>query len=114
MNNREQRWSKLILGSGTYNTCSGILLPSLNGYFGTLSIQGASQEQTIISQSCAITNAVIYHADAINGDLGRLLLRDFRVNANQNAPSCMDIFGASTSRRSRTSIARERMAPITS
>ncbi len=90
--------AKLILGSGTYNTCSGILLPSLNGYFGTLSIQGASQEQTIISQSCAITNAVIYHADAINGDLGRLLLRDFRVNANQNAPSCMDIFGVNESK----------------
>ncbi len=84
--------AKLVLGSGTYNTCSGILLPSLNGYFGTLSIQGASQEQTIISQSCSITNAVIYHADAINGNLSRLLLRDFRVNANQNAPSCMDIF----------------------
>ncbi len=90
--------AKLVLGSGTYNTCSGILLPSLNGYFGTLSIQGASQEQTIISQSCAITNAVIYHADAINGDLSRLLLRDFRVNANQNAPSCMDIFGVNESK----------------
>ena len=90
--------AKLILGSGTYTTCSGILLPSLNGYFGTLSIQGASQEQTIISQICAITNAVIYHADAINGNLGRLLLRDFRVNANQNAPSCMDIFGVNESK----------------
>ena len=90
--------AKLVLGSGTYNTCSGILLPSLNGYFGTLSIQGASQEQTIISQSCAITNAVIYHADAINGNLSRLLLRDFRVNANQNAPSCMDIFGVNESK----------------
>jgi hypothetical protein len=90
--------AKLVLGAGTYNTCSGILLPSLNGYFGTLSIQGASQEQTIISQSCAIANAVIYHADAINGSLGRLLLRDFRVNANQNAPSCMDIFGVNESK----------------
>ena len=90
--------AKLVLGSGTYNTCSGILLPSLNGYFGTLSIQGASQEQTIISQSCAITNAVIYHADAVNGNLSRLLLRDFRVNANQNAPSCMDIFGVNESK----------------
>jgi hypothetical protein len=90
--------AKLVLGSGTYNTCSGILLPSLNGYFGTLSIQGASQEQTIISQSCAITNAVIYHGDAINGNLSRLLLRDFRVNANQNAPSCMDIFGVNESK----------------
>jgi hypothetical protein len=90
--------AKLVLGSGTYSTCSGILLPSLNGYFGTLSIQGASQEQTIISQSCAITNAVIYHADAVNGDLSRLLLRDFRVNANQNSPSCMDIFGVNESK----------------
>jgi hypothetical protein len=90
--------AKLILGSGTYTTCSGILLPSLNGYFGTLSIQGASQEQTIISQTCAITNAVIHHADAINGNLGRVLLRDFRVNANQNAPSCMDIFGVNESK----------------
>jgi hypothetical protein len=90
--------AKLVLGSATYNTCSGVLLPSLSGYFGTLSIQGASQEQTIISQSCAITNAVIYHADAINGNLSRLLLRDFRVNANQNAPSCMDIFGVNESK----------------
>ena len=90
--------AKLVLGSGTYNTCSGILLPSLNGYFGTLSIQGASQEQTIISQTCAITNAVLYHADAVNGNLSRLLLRDFRVNANQNAPSCMDIFGVNESK----------------
>jgi hypothetical protein len=90
--------AKLVLGSGTYSTCSGILLPSLNGYFGTLSIQGASQEQTIISQSCPITNAVIYHADAVNGNLSRLLLRDFRINANQNAPSCMDIFGVNESK----------------
>ncbi len=90
--------AKLILGSGTYSTCSGILLPSLNGYFGTLSIQGASQEQTIISQSCPNTNPVIYHADAVNGSLSRLLLRDFRVNANQNAPSCMDIFGVNESK----------------
>ena len=90
--------AKLILGSGTYNSCSGILLPSLNGYFGTLSIQGASQEQTIISQTCSITNAVIYHADAVNGNLSRLLLRDFRVNANRNAPSCMDIFGVNESK----------------
>jgi hypothetical protein len=90
--------AKLVLGSGTYYTCSGILLPSLNGYFGTLSIQGASQEQTIISQSCTITNAVIYHADAINGNLSRLLLRDFRINANQKAPSCMDIFGVNESK----------------
>jgi hypothetical protein len=90
--------AKLVLGAGTYPTCSGILLPSLNGYFGTLSIQGASQEQTIISQSCAITNPVIYHADAVNGALSRVLLRDFRVNANQNAPSCMDIFGVNESK----------------
>jgi hypothetical protein len=90
--------AKLVLGSGTYSTCTGILLPSLNGYFGTLSIQGASQEQTIISQSCAISNAVIYHADAVNGSLSRLLLRDFRVNANQKAPSCMDIFGVNESK----------------
>jgi len=90
--------AKLMLGSGTYTTCAGILLPSLNGYFGTLSIQGASQEQTIISQSCTTTNAVVYHADAINGSLGRLLLRDFRINANQKAPSCMDIFGVNESK----------------
>jgi hypothetical protein len=90
--------AKLVLGSGTYNTCSGIVLPSLNGYFGTLSIQGASQEQTILLQSCAITKAVIYHADAVNGSLSRLLLRDFRVNANGNAPSCMDIFGVNESK----------------
>jgi hypothetical protein len=90
--------AKLVLGAGTYNTCSGILLPSLNGYFGTLSIQGASQEQTIISQSCAIANPVIYHADAVNGSLSRVLLRDFRINANQKAPSCMDIFGVNESK----------------
>jgi hypothetical protein len=90
--------AKLILGSGTYTTCAGILLPSLNGYFGTLSIQGASQEQTIISQTCPIANAVVYHADAVNGSLSRLLLRDFRINANQNAPSCMDIFGVNESK----------------
>jgi hypothetical protein len=90
--------AKLVLGSGTYPTCSGILLPSLNGYFGSLSIQGASQEQTIISQSCAIANPVIYHADAVNGSLSRVLLRDFRINANQNAPSCMDIFGVNESK----------------
>ena len=90
--------AKLVLGSGSYNTCTGILLPSLNGYFGTLSIQGASQEQTIISQSCPITNPVIYHADAVNGNLSRVLLRDFRVNANKNAPSCMDIFGVNESK----------------
>ena len=90
--------AKLVLGSGTYVTCSGIVLPSLNGYFGSLSIQGASQEQTIISQSCAIANPVIYHADAVNGSLSRVLLRDFRINANQNAPSCMDIFGVNESK----------------
>ena len=90
--------AKLVLGSGTYYTCTGVMLPSLNGYFGTLSIQGASQEQTIISQSCTIANAVVYHADALNGNLSRLLLRDFRINANQKAPSCMDIFGVNESK----------------
>ncbi|WP_161557453.1 glycosyl hydrolase family 28-related protein [Acidisarcina polymorpha] len=90
--------AKLVLGPGIYATCSGLILPSLNGYFGSLSIQGASQEQTIISQTCTIANAVIYHADAINGNLSRLLLRDFRVNANQKAPSCMDIFGVNESK----------------
>lgn len=90
--------AKLVLGSGTYSTCTGITLPSLNGYFGTLSIQGASQEQSIISQSCAIANPVIYHADAVNGNLSRVLLRDFRINANGNAPSCMDIYGVNESK----------------
>ncbi len=41
---------------------------------------------------------MIYHADAVNGSLSRLLLRDFRVNANGNAPSCMDIFGVNESK----------------
>lgn len=83
----------LVLGAGTYNTCAGVAMYENSSNYFTLSILGAGQEQSIISQSCSLASGkyVLSHGD--NAGLGRALLINFRINANNNADGCMKLFG---------------------
>ena len=95
----------LMLGNGVYQTRVGITLPSEASGVG-MSIEGRSTATpgfgkgsnsspgTLISLIAPINTAVIYQPSAVNRNYPSISIRSISINAGNNAPSCMDIFGA--------------------
>jgi len=98
----------LVLGEGIYRTKVGITLPSDASAVG-LSIEGRSTSTpgfgrgsttspgTLISLIAPIDTAVIYQPPAVQNHYPSIFIRGIAINAGNNAPSCMDIFGAAQS-----------------
>jgi hypothetical protein len=95
----------LVLGEGIYRTKVGITLPNDVSGVG-LSLEGRSTSTpgygkgttsspgTLISLVAPIGTAVIYQPSAVRNHYPSISIRGIAINAGNNAPSCMDIFGA--------------------
>jgi len=95
----------LMLGEGIYQTKVGITLPSDASGVG-MSIEGRSTSTpgfgkgsnsspgTLISLIAPINTAVVYQPPAVQNHYPSISIRGIAINAGNNAPSCMDIFGA--------------------
>ena len=91
--------SQIQLGIGTYNTCIGLMEPTVTtpGWW-TVSIKGSAIGPSKISQSCAISNPPLEQPPStVNYALARFLWENFTVEANENAPAVVGLYGAQQS-----------------
>ena len=99
------RSALLVMGEGIYPTKVGVTLPNVAAGLG-LSIEGRSTSTpafghgstispgTVIRLTAPIKTAVIYQPTAIENHPPSINICGISIDAANNAPSCMDIFGA--------------------
>jgi hypothetical protein len=91
--------STLQLGIGTYNSCIGLMEPTVTtpGWW-TVSIKGSAIGPSKIYQNCSISNPVLEQPPSTaNYDLARFLWENFTVDAHENAPAVVGLYGSQQS-----------------
>jgi hypothetical protein len=91
--------STLQLGIGTYHTCIGLMEPTVTtpGWW-TVSIKGSAIGPSKIYQSCTTSNPTLEQPPSTQSyDLARLLWENFTVDAHENAPAVVGLYGAQQS-----------------
>jgi hypothetical protein len=91
--------SQIQLGIGTYNTCIGLKEPTVTtpGWW-TVSIKGSAIGPSKILQNCAISNPALEQPPSTaNYALARFLWENFTVDAHENAPAVVGLYGSQQS-----------------
>ena len=89
--------------SGVYTTCTGVSLPATGVSIASLSLIGqgrgwqhGAKSATQIKQTCPVATAVVSKAAGTTTYLyPALTINNIDINANNLAPSCLDLYGVS-------------------
>jgi hypothetical protein len=82
----------LILGQNYYNSCAELVEPT--GFY-TVDIIGQSMRTSFINKICSTpSRPVIFKGEPVQ--FGNLVIKDLTIQANNNANSCMDLWGVNS------------------